>query len=464
MQTILNDAITTLKQEKQFKIDQDPDGFKDQLKIRFDINANRAPGRSTITEPIFEEIVKDLPAYKELEEKERGALIEADAKKNEALAVKGQLESAINPIEVQDKGRLILDGKAKIQRGLDKIRDLVENIHVPKFKNTWRESLKEIAEGSASVPNLLQRLVERTTQAVKDMQSRLTTVHGVNIREDRREQYDRRDRDRDYDRRDRDRDYDRQDQDNNQEGNNFLIGGNPDLIAPQSIYALLVSKMGMLKEMIDQLISFMERNSNSTALMSTNGEPSMFVQLYNKFIEDRADPKKSMLEAAERIVNGTKVNQMYPGDVLKIDIMDKSIFIGLTLLLRMIALTIMEYMIDKKNVKTIQGALYTYLLCYSILFVGFVILVNLDLYRMRIVFNFINVHGGYGAVIGHAVMLWLFAILLFIILRNINYKDKSQGSYQNQAITAEDRSNLKNRMSVLSGILWIFTSMVAAIT
>jgi hypothetical protein len=436
--------------------------FRDELKKRFDENfgSSSSNSKEKINDDIFKSyIIQAIPSYKELKEQEKNISYKIEEEKNRASSLTGQLKSVIDPVEVEDKARLLKEAKEKTKEGLTRIKEIIELTHVPRFKNNWKDKLKEVTEGAGSIENLLQKMIDRTTVSMKDVQTRLSSIHGIAQEEIPKIESestgylesDSRDRTRERDYRDIYRGY----------GGLFKT---KELSDPQKIYSTLLEQIIKLKEILDELLSFVERNTNSTALLSANGDDSIFVQLYNKYIEDRADPKKSSLEATETLVQTARNNKLIPSEVLKIDKYDKTVFIFLTLFLRLFALSIMEYLIDKKKITTLQWALGVYLIAYTGLFLIFVVLVNLDMYRMRIIFNYINLHAGAGAIIGHIVMIWLFALLIFVILRNIQYLKTPSGVNQDQAVTAEDRAQIKNRMSMISGIIWLFTTIIVAIS
>ena len=436
--------------------------FRDELKKRFDENfgSSSSNSKEKINDDIFKlYIIQAIPSYKELKEQEKNISYKIEEEKNRASSLTGQLKSVIDPVEVEDKTRILKEAKEKTKEGLTRIKEIIELTHVPRFKNNWKDKLKEVTEGAGSIENLLQKMIDRTTVSMKDVQTRLSSIHGIAQAEIPKIESEStgylesdsidRTRERDY------RDIYR--------GHGGLFK-TKELSDPQKIYSTLLEQIIKLKEILDELLSFIERNTNSTALLSANGDDSIFVQLYNKYIEDRADPKKSSLEATETLVQTARNNKLIPSEVLKIDKYDKTVFIFLTLFLRLFALSIMEYLIDKKKITTLQWALGVYLIAYTGLFLIFVVLVNLDMYRMRIIFNYINLHAGAGAIIGHIVMIWLFALLIFVILRNIQYLKTPSGVNQDQAVTAEDRAQIKNRMSMISGIIWLFTTIIVAIS
>jgi len=431
------------------------DEFIEFLKEKYDTYKASNPKEAPLSGDVFKSIIEEIPSYKELKQQERDINYEIEAKKNQASVVKTELQTTVDPVEMQDQAGLLEEAKKTTSENIAQIKKIIDNTHIPKFKSMWKVSLKEITEGPSSIENLLQRLVDRTLKASKDIQTRLASIHGISSAPiegtTSNTEYRGERENRDY----------RLNRELERYGGD---GESNDTSDPQTIYRLLTEKLVKLKELVEQLMSFLERNTNTTALLSTNNEPSIFAQLYNKYVEDRADPKKSVLEATEGLTASAKANRVAPSDVLKIDKFDKTVFVGLTLFLRLFSLTIMEYLIDKKWIFTIEGALLSYLIAYTAIFVIFVLIVNIDMYRTRIIFNYINVHGGSMTIVGHVVMLWLFAMLLFIILRNIRFLNNPSGESYQKAMTAEERSNLKNRMSILTAAVWIFTTIMVIVS
>ena len=450
----IKDYINSLERNVYGNVVENDD-LANFIKNLYEENAASGYNQERLTDSRFKSIIEEIPSYKELKQQERDINYEIEAKKNQASVVKTELQTTVDPVEMQDQAGLLEEAKKTTSENIAQIKKIIDNTHIPKFKSMWKVSLKEITEGPSSIENLLQRLVDRTLKASKDIQTRLASIHGISSAPiegtTSNTEYRGERENRDY----------RLNRELERYGGD---GESNDTSDPQTIYRLLTEKLVKLKELVEQLMSFLERNTNTTALLSTNNEPSIFAQLYNKYVEDRADPKKSVLEATEGLTASAKANRVAPSDVLKIDKFDKTVFVGLTLFLRLFSLTIMEYLIDKKWIFTIEGALLSYLIAYTAIFAIFVLIVNIDMYRTRIIFNYINVHGGSMTIVGHVVMLWLFAMLLFIILRNIRFLNNPSGESYQKAMTAEERSNLKNRMSILTAAVWIFTTIMVIVS
>ena len=78
-------------------------------------------------------------------------------------------------------------------------------------------------------------------------------------------------------------------------------------------------------------------------------------------------------------------------------------------------------MIQKGIVKDLKFALVVLGVMYSILFLIFVVTVNMDLYKLRIVFNYVNLHSNTGVMLTHLVIVWMFIALVLLIISNVNF-------------------------------------------
>lgn len=455
---IVKNAVEKLVSKKIYELDNsNANEFQEKLAEVFDQNYATNSDRSSISSELFDNLIREIPAYKRLKDEEQAVSYETDVKKNETVAIQSKLQTSIDPVELEDNKRLLLDAKEKVEAGMVIVKDTIEKVHIPKFKSMFKDTYRVVAEGSTSIANLLQKLADRTERAMEDVRKRMESIHGVIAHDEKAaaegassdvgvgqdgEMGERREERRGL----------------------FGFGGAVDINNPQAVYKLLVENITKLKELLDQLLSFTQRNSNSNMLIATNGEPSMIVQLYQKYIEDKNDDKKSAYEATEGLIEGVNASKLDPTDVLRVNKFDKTVFVGLTLFLRLFALTVEELLIDKKKVRTLEGALGTYLVAYSAFFIMFVLIVNIDTYRTRIIFNYINLHGGLWPVLWHLLMVWLFAFLLFVIMRNVRYIEKGKNGAATQARTSVERTRLKSRMSVISALIWVFTTILVVIS
>ena len=123
------------------------------------------------------------------------------------------------------------------------------------------------------------------------------------------------------------------------------------------------------------------------------------------------------------------------------------------LLLRLFAISAVEYMIGKDWIKTLNTAVLAFSVTYTILFIAFVLIVNIDLYRLRIVFNFVNMHGNTSGIISHLIELWIFMFVIMIVIQNINIP--VPGFQQLFAMSEENKAYLMYRLEMITAITWL---------
>jgi len=218
----------------------------------------------------------------------------------------------------------------------------------------------------------------------------------------------------------------------------------------------------VLKEIVLPLDYLYRHKLDPVASLSSSamGEPGLLSRIYNQYTERRQEYNQNPMIAATELTESLRSNNMLPREVLKVSPIDKTIFIFITLFIRMISLSIVGYMIEKGTIKGIQWGLAAFLLIYIGFFVGFVLLVNLDTYRLRIVFNYINFHANSANVYSHLISLVIFSILIFIIMWNVNFPVPG---IKIVAITDEEKALLTYRLEVLTMIVWLFLSIIVIV-
>ncbi len=203
-----------------------------------------------------------------------------------------------------------------------------------------------------------------------------------------------------------------------------------------------------------------QRTGSVSYLSTMAGEPSMFLRLLNNYNDNKAKMKSSFI-ATDTLVNQMRAHDLIPREVLGLTTSDRMIFFFIILFLRLFVLSICSFMIERGWLNQLSWALFTFLIIYSALFVGFVYLINSDAYRLRIMFNYVNLHANSRYVYSHAASLWMFSLLIFFIMWNINFP--IQG-IKTVAISEEEKVELIYRMEVITMIIWIFLSITAVMT
>jgi len=213
-------------------------------------------------------------------------------------------------------------------------------------------------------------------------------------------------------------------------------------------------EMKKLQSLIDVFITNVKRVKDPSYLLTLNGQDSIFNKIFNKYLEDRQNADKGEYVASNELVEGIKSNKVLPREILKIDFRDKAIFIFVTMFIRLISLSIVNLLIDRGNVKSLASTIIAFLTAYSVLFIVFVLIVNIDTYKLRIIFNYVNMHINSSILFTYPIIVWLFGAAIYYIMMNVNEGEKIVAS------SDEDRLRLQYKLETLSMILWVFVSIL----
>ena len=226
-------------------------------------------------------------------------------------------------------------------------------------------------------------------------------------------------------------------------------------------FAEIKKDITTLKALSSSLYKKLYNNSSTSESGNINstGEDSIFNRLYEKYIEAKDDTtNKGPFVASTELINDLKSNDLYPDDVLKIDMRDKFVFIAVTLFIRIISLMIIDFLIDKKIITRMDSSIFWYGVTMTGLLILFVLLVNLDSYKLRIIFNYVNFHIGYMTTISYIFQLWIFGGMIYYIMLKIN------DDVISSATNDEERARLKHKVQVVSMITWFFLTIGVLLT
>ena len=179
--------------------------------------------------------------------------------------------------------------------------------------------------------------------------------------------------------------------------------------------------------------------------------------IYDKYVKSSEDENKGEFIASQELATSLETNNLIPRNVLRVSMRDRIIILFTTLFMRLITLSIVEFMIEKGVLKNLKYTLLAYLGFFSILFIAFTALVNLDMYRLRIVFNYLNFHANSDKVYSYLILLWTFGAIIYYIITNVNQDI-------NVTNTSEDvKARLIYRIQVVSLIVWLFLTIMVFI-
>jgi len=183
---------------------------------------------------------------------------------------------------------------------------------------------------------------------------------------------------------------------------------------------------------------------------------NVFSKLLNTYMEESTNDATKR-DAGDNLAKRLRANNLVPAEVLAITTSDKVVFVFLILFFRLIVSSVVETLIMKGKIKTMTAAVMSYLGIYTFFFIGFCMLINLDMYRLRIIFNYINFHAHAANAFLHLALLWVFGLLIYLIMWNLNFP---YGTIKVKAISDREKQDLIMRLTTLTMIVWAVLILV----
>lgn len=239
-------------------------------------------------------------------------------------------------------------------------------------------------------------------------------------------------------------------------------GGAP--LDDAAIQKIINTSNANIKMILDSVITPLE------ALYKTRMNPAFALansispmdNLFTKLMFDYKNARDTDdITAKQNLVTAMRANNLLPEQVLAVTTQDKTIFVFLTLFIRLFALSIVEFLIERGTVKRMFNAVVAYLVLFTLIFVAFALFVNLDMYRLRVVFNYINFHQNAGYFYTYIVLLWTLGAFMFLIMYKLNFP---VSGFEITAISEEEKIQLISRLEILTMIVWVILSIIVAVS
>lgn len=166
-----------------------------------------------------------------------------------------------------------------------------------------------------------------------------------------------------------------------------------------------------------------------------------------------------------------KVPRISP-DRVEINMTDRGIFIGVTLAIRMIALSLIYWALNSNLVNNFQTAFIYYCIIYMIFFLFVIALVNvvfyypvtelftnLSLATLPNLLYYFYVHfNGYNRLILHILILSILMLIPFVLSLDKKFTEQYNA---NISFDYKKKSEIYNSISNFSFVIWILTSVIA---
>ena len=116
----------------------------------------------------------------------------------------------------------------------------------------------------------------------------------------------------------------------------------------------------------------------------------------------------------------------------------------LIVIIRTISLQITNYFIDKDGLTTVAKSLVYYMIGYVLIFLIIFMIINIDIFRLRLIFNYMNMHINSTSILIHIIMSIIIGYIVYLLIINISPENKPTRLSKNQKL------KLKMRIEILT--------------
>jgi hypothetical protein len=222
----------------------------------------------------------------------------------------------------------------------------------------------------------------------------------------------------------------------------------------------IISKLDKLKNNIKHrnktAINKVLDNSNQDGeLAGQYNSPSIYQRLWNRYIEDVNDSDKLLEDSQDKLYTGYKGNNLDPNIALALTKEDKVLFILIVFVIRQIVLSIVDILIDKD----IITSLFMSLICYIGIYIGFllliVLIVNIDDYKLRIMFNYFNLHVNSNGISLHIILIIGFTLIMYFLIYNMN---RNLDNPEKNILTEVEKLRLTYKIELMTIAVFVFVA------
>lgn len=255
----------------------------------------------------------------------------------------------------------------------------------------------------------------------------------------------------------------------------------------EDLQKALVDFVKELKDNVENVISGDGNKAKNTKDMN------IFDKIWSNYNEgmnrnDYKTPNEKFKNQFNSLREGRKLydsvlqNNLDPELILEINLQDKATFIFLIFLIRTIIIIAIEFLIEYNMIQTLQFSIILYGFAYLLILCLFIVFVNYDSYKLRIIFNYLNLHINSSNIMLHIILFAVFTALVYIIIQSDNFL-KNFGNmfdytniynhiYDMKSMFTEDsegelsrneKLKLLYRTDIISMIVFIFASCLILI-
>ncbi len=224
--------------------------------------------------------------------------------------------------------------------------------------------------------------------------------------------------------------------------------------------------LGELNNISDKLKKFkanQQTNKNVETKMASVGfideaGNNVFDRLITAY-DDNVKNKNMPYEVARNLFYSKAKNlNLDPSVELEITQNDKIIFCVVVYIIRLLALYICSLLIDYNKFTALTSILKSYVLWYIVILLIFVVVINIDAFKLRILINYLNMHVNSFGIIVHIILMLIFVYLIYLMTINILGND--QPSLE---LSENEKIKLKYKLELLTAVVFIFICILVFI-
>ena len=265
------------------------------------------------------------------------------------------------------------------------------------------------------------------------------------------------------------------------DGNLYKLITNDKLVGDNNLFAFITE----LKSVFDNDDDNDVGQDNASG-KRYNEKETLYEQIWNDYSDgvkayynNQKDKNPlTYINEGEKLKNKVILYDLDPEIVLKITFQDKVVFLALMFAIRTMIMVLFEFLIDYNIVKSLRYAILIYAAVYILILLLFTAFVNLDSYKLRIVFNYLNMHINTPGIILHIMLFIIFSLLVIIIIQTDNFVNNLgdildytyiynyiytfnfdkilSGEFENN-LTKDEKIKLQYRLDIISMLIFIFS-------
>jgi hypothetical protein len=228
-------------------------------------------------------------------------------------------------------------------------------------------------------------------------------------------------------------------------------------------------------------------NMDTVSSKKYNDKDTLFEKIWSEYndgikaynINSKNKDYLTYINEGEKLKNKIILNDLDPEIVLKVNFQDKVVFVTLMFAIRTIVMVIFEFLIEYNVIKSLLYSILIYAGLYILLLLLFTAFVNLDSYKLRIVFNYLNMHINTSNIILHIMLFTIFSFLVIVIIQTDNFINNVgdildftyiynyiytfnidnllSGEFENN-LSKDEKIKLQYRLDIISNLIFIFTA------